>query len=80
MSDRLERLQREIEAERQLALSELGLATDGPLIVFGDKSAQQVVRDRLARVPEMLRDEVAARMRVISLPWVRGRRVQGVQA
>lgn len=82
MSERLERLQREIAAEKQAALAELGLAFDGPLLVRGDQTPEQVIGARLARVPVQLRDEARLRLRrsVVLMPWLRGRQVQGLQA
>jgi hypothetical protein len=78
MSERLERLRREIEIERQAALSDLGLTFDGPLLVAGGHDeAMKVINDRLARVPSILRDEASRRMRVavVCMPWIAGRKV-----
>lgn len=79
MSERLERLQREIAAEREAALAELGLSFDRPLLVAGDADPTTVIAQRLARVPVQLRDEAQTRLRrsIVVLPWLRGRRVQG---
>lgn len=81
MSERLERLRREIAAEREAAMAELGMST-GPLLVPGDVDATAVIEARLARVPAPLRDEARVRLRrsIVAMPWLRGRRVQGVQA
>lgn len=78
MSERLERLQREIEAERALALAELGLSFDGPLLVTGTQQLDQVIAARLARVPEMLHTEARLRMQaaVVFMPWLTGRKVR----
>ena len=43
MSERLERLLREIEAEKAAALAELGLAFDGPLLVIGDLTPAEAI-------------------------------------
>lgn len=82
MSERLERLQREIAAEREAALAELGLSFDGPLVAAGDADPVAVIEARLARVPVQLRDEASVRLRraIVRLPWLRGRRVQGAAA
>lgn len=78
MSERLERLQREIETERQAVLAELGLSFAGPVLVPGGAAeADRLIEQRLARVPEMLRAEARARMRAqaVLMPWLAGRRV-----
>jgi hypothetical protein len=77
MSERLERLQREIEAERALALAELGLSLNAPLLVTGKQQLDEVIADRLAGVPELLRNEARSRMQaaVVFLPWLTGRKV-----
>jgi hypothetical protein len=82
MSERLERLQREIAAERAAVLAELGLSFTGPLLVQGDQDATAMIETRLARVPAQLRDEARVRLRrsIVLMPWLRGRRVQGAQA
>ena len=79
MSERLERLQREIASEREAALAELGLSFDRPLLVAGDADPAAVIEQRLARVPVQLRDEARTRLRrsIVVMPWLRGRRVQG---
>lgn len=81
MSERLERLQREIAAEREAAMAELGLNFDGPMLVPGDADAATVIEQRLARVPMQLREEARMRLRkaIVPMPWLRGRRVQGVE-
>jgi hypothetical protein len=77
MSERLERLQREIEAERALALAELGLSLNAPLLVTGQQQLDEVIADRLAGVPELLRSEAQSRMQaaVVFLPWLTDRKV-----
>jgi hypothetical protein len=82
MSERLERLQREIAAERDAVLAELGLSFTGPLLVPGDVDPTAVIEARLARVPVQLREEARVRLRrsIVAMPWLRGRRVQGAQA
>ncbi len=83
MSERLERLQREIEAERQAVLEELGLSFNGPVLVAGDAAdAARVIEARLARVPELVRDQARRRMQASALvmPWLKGRRVGGQSA
>lgn len=79
MSERLERLLREIEAEKAAALAELGLAFDGPLLVVGATSVAEAIERRLQRVPEPLRKDAAARLSrsVVRLPWLHGRRLTG---
>lgn len=75
MSERLERLQREIASERALLLAELGLAFDGPLLVVGRETADQAIQKRLRHVPEMLRQDAESRLRrsVVALPWLGSR-------
>jgi hypothetical protein len=82
MSERLERLKREISAERDAVLAELGLSFTGPLLVPGDVDATAVIEARLARVPVQLRDEARIRLRrsIVAMPWLKGRRVQRLQA
>lgn len=82
MSERLERLLREIEAEKAAALAELGLAFDGPLLVIGDLTPAEAIERRLQRVPEPLRQEASARMArcIVRLPWLQGRQVSGAAA
>lgn len=82
LSERLERLQREIAAEREAALAELGLSFDRPLLVAGDADPVAVIEQRLARVPVQLRDEARVRLRrsVVTMPWLHSRRLQGVPA
>ncbi len=77
MSERLERLQREIAAEKQAALAELGMSFSGPLLILGDRDVGQVIAQRLEQVPAILRIEGELRLRqsVLRLPWVVGRRV-----
>jgi hypothetical protein len=79
MSERLERLQREIAAERVLALAELGLSFDSPLIVRGRQNPEHVIATRLARVPRLLHDEARMRMQaaLVFMPWLNERRVAG---
>lgn len=79
MSERLERLLREIEAEKAAALSDLGFAIDGPLVVVGDTSPAAAIERRLQRVPEPLRQEAATRLSrsVVRLSWLHGRRMTG---
>ena len=81
MSERLERLQREIAAERDAVLAELGLSFTGPLLVPGDVDATAVIESRLARVPVQLRDEARIRLHrsIVAMPWLKGRRVQRLQ-
>lgn len=77
MSERLERLLREIEAEKAAALAELGLAFDGPMLVTGDATPNEVIERRLQRVPQALHAEARMQMlrHVVALPWLKGRRV-----
>ena len=77
MSERLERLQREIAVERALALAEIGLSFDSPLIVRGGQAPEQVIAARLARVPQLLHDEARLRMQaaLVFMPWLTGRRI-----
>jgi hypothetical protein len=79
MSERLERLLREIGAEKAAAMAELGLAFDGPLLVAGSDTAEAAIERRLQRVPVPLRQDAAERIRrqVLLLPWLHARRVQG---
>lgn len=81
MSERLERLRREIAAEREAAMAELGMST-GPLLVPGDVDPTAVIETRLARVPLQLRDDARIRLRrsIVAMPWLKGRRVQGLKA
>ena len=78
MSERLDRLRRDIEAERALALAELGLSFDGPLLVRGDQMPEAIITARTSKLPEALRDEAQARMRaaVVWMPWLVGRDVR----
>lgn len=82
MSERLERLQREIAAEREAALAELGLNFSGPVLVLGGADPAKVIEARLARVPVQLREEARVRLRrsVVTMPWLHSRRLQGVPA
>jgi len=77
MSERLERLQREIAVEKELALAELGLSFQGPLLVYGSQTPRQVIDARLANVPTALHEEATTQMmrHLIVLPWLDGRRV-----
>lgn len=78
MSERLERLQREIAAERAAVLAELGLAFDGWLLVIGGQTPDEVIDRRLERVPAELHPEARTQMlrQVVRLPWLTGRRLQ----
>ena len=82
MSERLDRLLREIEAQKSAALADLGLAFDGPLLVVGDTTPAEVIQRRLQRVPEAFRQEASARMTrsIVRLPWLQGRQVSGAAA
>ena len=83
MSERLERLQREIAAEREAVLSELGMSFAGPLLVQGDRAdAERVIAQRLARIPALLHDEARRRMRAsaVCVPWLKDRRIPGATA
>jgi hypothetical protein len=79
MSEKLDRLLREIEAEKRAAMAELGLAFNGPLLVAGSDTAEAAIERRLQRVPAPLRQDAAERIRrqVLLLPWLYRRRVQG---
>lgn len=79
MSERLERLLREIEAEKAAALSDLGFAFDGPLVIMGDMSPADAIEIRLRRVPGPLRQDAAARLTrsIVHLHWLHGRRIGG---
>ena len=77
MSERLERLQREIALEKAAVLAELGLAFDGPLLITGQASVEAAIRKRLARIPEVLRADAESRLRrvILVMPWLSGRDV-----
>ncbi len=77
MSERLERLRREIEVERKAALADLGLAFDSPILICGAASVQEVIAQRLEQVPSMLRADAEAAMQrhAVRLPWLTRRRV-----
>jgi hypothetical protein len=79
MSEKLDRLLREIEVEKNAAMAELGLAFDAPLLVAGNDTAEAAIERRLQRVPAPLRQDAAERIRrqVLVLPWLNRRRVQG---
>lgn len=79
MSERLERLQREIAAERASVLAELGLAFDGPLLVVGALSVDDAIEQRLRSVPQVLRAEAMARLRrsAMVMPWLHSRNLSG---
>jgi hypothetical protein len=59
------------------ALAELGLSLNAPLLVTGQQQLDEVIADRLAGVPELLRSEAQSRMQaaVVFLPWLTGRKV-----
>lgn len=83
MSERLEKLRREVAAEKAAVLAELGLSFDGPLLVMGSQDANTVINTRLAKVPEPLRQDARLRMlrSMVRLPFITSRRVAtGVQA
>ena len=77
MSERLDRLLREIEAEKALALQEAGLSFNGPVLVCGNVKLDQVIADRLQSIPKMLHQEAESQMRrnAVVLPWLTHRKV-----
>lgn len=79
MSERLDRLHREIAEEKAAALADLGLSFEAPMVLRANQTPAEAIAQRLARVPEMLRADATHRMRrsIISLPWLSTRNISG---
>ncbi len=77
MSERVERLRREIEAERAAVMAEHGLHFDCPIVVRGGEKPDEVIQRRLERVPAGLKDDARLRMarHLVMLPWLTSRKV-----
>jgi hypothetical protein len=75
--ERLELFQREIEAECALALATLRRFLSAPLLVTGKQKLDEVIADRLAGVPELLRTKARSRVQavVVFQPWLTRRKV-----
>lgn len=82
MSERLERLQREIAEEKAAALADLGLSFEAPVLLRANQTPAEVIALRLSRVPAMLRADATHRMRraIVSLPWLSDRAISGTHA
>ncbi len=79
MSERLEKLRREVEHEKALLMQELGLSFTGPLLVMGSQNASALIQGKLARIPAPLRAEAESKLMssLVRLPWLDSRRVGG---
>lgn len=75
----VDRLAREVAELRERVLRRrYGMAQDQIVLVTGGKDAAVVVEQRLASVPPELRRRI--KPRVVALPFIVSRQVQGVQA
>lgn len=75
----VERLAKEVAELRQQVLQrKYGMRADQVVLVLGDEIANAVVAQRLEALPPELRASV--KPRVVVLPFLVGRQVQGMQA
>lgn len=75
----VDRLRRDVAELRQQVLQRrYGMRADQVVLVLGDETASAVVAKRLEALPLELRASV--KPRVVVLPFVVGRQVQGMQA
>lgn len=75
----VDRLAREVAELRQAVLQRrFGMRADQLILVLGGQDAGLVVEQRLAGVPPELRRKI--KPRVLELPFITSRQVQGTQA